>query len=141
MRGYIYPKIRVTLLLAIFLVSFAGMCDKGQPKTVADALHSMGEVKRKARAAGEITPQQSADITRKLDAMNRSYRKFIDDEQARIAAGAPDPEAKANALKELRSLLNGVGDPAVLGIKSAGARSAWNGAVATLNTILAGFGG
>jgi hypothetical protein len=132
-------SLAAVITLSLTTVGFKS-CQR-QPQTIANALHDLGNVKRNARAAGEITPQQDADITRKLDAMNRSYRQFVTDEQARLTAGKPDPSARQAALSELRSLLNGISDPGVLGFKSKGARDAWAGSIGVLNTLLAGFGG
>jgi hypothetical protein len=108
---------------------------------VADALTTLGNIKREAKKAGEITAQQDLDISRKLHEANRAYKKFVTDEQARIAAGTPDPSARAAALSELRSLLSGLNDPSLLGFKSDSAKKTWSAAVTSMNTILAAFGG
>lgn len=138
-----YSRRQIALTLVLLVIATGGWksCGTSEPRTVSSALTSLGNVKRKAKAAGEINAQQDLDISRKLDAMNRSYRQFVTDEQARIAAGTSDPNAKARALSELRSLLTGLNDPGVLGFKSANARNAWAAAITTLNTILAGLGG
>ena len=132
-------------LLCVVLITYFGAgfaCDKKQePKTVADALTTLGNIKREAKKAGEITAQQDLDISRKLHEVNRAYKKFVVDEQARIAAGAPDPSARTAALNELRSLVNGLSNPSTLGSKSDKAQKAWAASVATLNTVLAAFGG
>jgi hypothetical protein len=136
---------RTQVLIAVLLICVATggwKCNgTSEPKTVANALTTMGNIKRNAKKAGEITAQQDLDISRKLDAANRSYRQFVTDEQARIASGTSDPAAKAKALSELRSLVSGLTDPSVLGFKSQSAQAAWTAAVMTLNTILAGLGG
>jgi hypothetical protein len=132
-------RITATALILVFATT-AMMCQK-QPQNVANVLTSLGNIKRAERASGALTAQQDLDISRKLDAANRSYRKFVTDEQARVAAGTTDPAARTAALNELRSLLSGLGNPSVLGIKSAKAVANWNAGVAALNTILIGLGG
>jgi len=129
------------LVAAIAYSGYGFACNKSeQPKTVADALTALGNVKRNLKKQGEITAQQDADISRKLDAANRSYRQFITDEQKRIADNKPDPTARAAALSQLRSILTGLSASAV-GIKNAKSQQLWDESVGTLNTILAGLGG
>lgn len=144
MRAYSTRR-QLTLLLTVAIIAYTGSgfaCNKQQEvKTVTGTLIALGNVKRELRARGELTPQQSADITRKLDAANRSYRQFVTDEQKRLAEGKPDPSARAAALEEIRSLLNGLNDPFILGIKNPASQALWRESIATLNTILAGFGG
>lgn len=136
---------QLAILLAVVLIAYSGYgfaCNRTQePKTVASALTALGNIKREAKKAGEITAQQDLDISRKLHDVNRAYKQFVVDEQARIAAGTPDPSAKAAALAELRTLLNGISNPGTLGFKSDGAKKAWAAGLATLNTVLAAFGG
>jgi len=135
----------LSVLMLVAIITYGGYgfrCNKQQEVTgVTSTLVSLGNIKRDLRARGEITPQQSADITRKLDAMNRSYRHFITDEQKRLSEGRPDPSARMAALTELRSLLVGISDPSILGIKNANSQTLWRESIGTLNTILAGFGG
>jgi hypothetical protein len=140
----LYRRQTASLLCVVLITYFSAgfACDRQQqPKTVADALTTMGNIKREAKKAGEITAQQDLDISRKLHDANRAYKQFVVDEQARIAAGKPDPSARTAALNELRSLVNGLSDPAALGIKSSNAQKAWAASVTTLNTVLAAFGG
>jgi hypothetical protein len=139
----LYSTRHLAILFAVALIASGyGPCSREQqPKTVADALTTLGNIKREAKKAGEITAQQDLDISRKLHEANRAYRKFVADEQARIAAGTPDPSARAAALSELRSLLSGLTDPSVLGFRSDSAKKAWSAAITTMNTVLAAFGG
>jgi hypothetical protein len=137
------PRIRTQLALLLLIVSVAGAwdsCQQKQPKTVADSLTSLGNVKRKLKSQGELTAQQDLDISRKLDAANRSYRQFVTDEQKRVAAGTPDPTARAAALAELRSILTSLSASSV-GIKNPKSQQLWDTSVGTLNTILTGLGG
>lgn len=140
-----YQQRKIATLLCAVLITYFGSgfaCDqKQQPKTVAGAFTTLGNIKREAKKAGEITAQQDLDISRKLHDANRAYKKFVEDEQARIAAGTPDPSARAAALRELRSLLSGISDPSALGFKSDSAKKNWGAALTTLNTVLAAFGG
>src|SRR5689334_5662931 len=134
-----YRRQAATLLCVVLITYFGSgfACDKQQqPKTVADALTTMGNIKREAKKAGEITAQQDLDISRKLHEANRAYKKFVMDEQARIAAGTADPSARAAALAELRSIVTGLSDPIVLGFKSDKAQKAWAASITTLNTVL-----
>ena len=131
------------ILVLVAAVAYSGYgfaCSTHQPKTVADALTSLGNVKRKLKAQGEITAQQDLDISRKLDAANRAYRQFITDEQARVAAGTSNPTARAAALSQLRAIVVGL-NSSIVGIKNAKSQKLWDESVQTLNTILAGLGG
>jgi hypothetical protein len=133
-------QVLTMLLLAVLATGGWKACGNNQPKTVADSLTALGNIKRNLKKGGEITAQQDLDISRKLDTANRSYRQFITDEQKRVAAGTPDPTARAKALSELRSIVTGL-DAAAVGIKNPKSAQLWNESVATLNTILAGLGG
>jgi hypothetical protein len=112
---------------------------KQQPKTVADILIGLGNVKRDLRARNEITPQQDYDISAKLLAANIAYKKFITDEVTRLDAGAPDPSARQAAIRALTDSLRGLQDPSLLGIKSANAQKLWREGISGLNTIITGL--
>lgn len=124
-------------------------CDsKQQPLTVADILTRAGNVKRELRERERQVPgtgisaQTDYDISEKLLAANRAYRRFIDDELARLAASggtAPDPSARRAAINALVSALRSLENPGVLGIKSANAQKLWREAITTLNTIITGL--
>ena len=136
--------LRIGALLALlFIVAGAPSCPGGgkqQPKTVADVLTELGNTKRQLKSSGEISAQTDLDISRKLDAANRAYKKFVDDELARLAnGGTVDPSVRTQALNELTSVLSGLKDPAVLGIKSAKGQKLWIASVGSLQTILAGL--
>src|SRR5690242_19784683 len=76
----------LSLLLTTIVVSGYGPCSPSQqPKTVADTLVTLGNIKRQLKADGEITPQQDYDISVKLLQANRAYRSFISDELARLS--------------------------------------------------------
>lgn len=138
------------LILVISIASFGyGPCSgKNQPLTVADVLTRAGNVKRELRERERQVPgtgisaQTDYDISAKLLAANQAYKRFIDDELARLAASggtAPDPSARRAAINALVSSLRSLQDPAELGIKSANAQKLWRDAITTLNTIIAGL--
>lgn len=113
-----------------------------QPRTVAEILTALGDTKRDLRARSEITAQQDYDISYRLAEANRSYRAFINDELARLAAtgtNAPDPNARRAALRQLATQLRALRDPGVLGIKSEGSRRLWNEAIAGVSTVIEGI--
>lgn len=146
MKRYITtkPARTVALALALSFTIAAGPCSsKEQPKTVADTLVTIGNVKRDLRARGEITPQVDYDISARLLEANRSYKRFIDDELARLAQPNanqnPDPDARRQAVNALVSALRGLQDPGILGIKSENAKKLWREAVSSLNTIIQGL--
>jgi hypothetical protein len=128
------------MLVVVVAYGGYGFACNSQPRTVADSLKALGNVKRGLKAKGEITAQQDLDISRKLADANRAYRKFVTEEQARVAGGTPDPTARAAALRELRIILSGMSANAV-GIKNPKSVTIWDESVATLNTVLAGLGG
>jgi len=134
---------QLAMLLIVAIVAYSGYgfaCSvKQQPKTVADILITVGNVKRDLRARNEITPQQDYDISAKLLEANIAYKKFITDEVARLDAGAPDPSARQAAIRALIASLRSIQDPSLLGIKSANAQRLWREGVSGLNTVLAGL--
>lgn len=143
MRLIVKQRRQLVLLLIITLTAYSGYgfaCDRA-PKTVAAALTTLGNVKREAKKAGELTAQQDLDISRKLHEVNRAYKQFVVDEQARIAAGTVDPATRSAQLVQIRSLISGLSDPSLLGFKSDGAKKTWAASITTLNTVLAAFGG
>lgn len=134
---------QLATMLAVVVIAYSGYgfaCSHA-PKTVADALTTLGNIKRDAKKAGEITAQQDLDISRKLDQVNRAYKQFVVDEQKRIQDGTPNTPARAESLKQLHSLVDALNDPALLGLKSDKAKKAWGASVGTLNSVLAAFGG
>lgn len=134
-----------TLALLLLATAAAGppACDRSQqPRTVADILGAAGNTKRALRAANAITPQNDYDISYRLAEANRSYKEFINDELARLAAtgtDAPDPSARSAALKQLATQLRALRDPSVLGIKSDSARKTWVEALAGIGTVIDGI--
>lgn len=136
---------RTAIALALILLTTTayGPCDsKQQPLTVADVLTRLGNLKRDLRARNEITAQNDYDISAKLLEANLAYKRFIDDELARLATSGgstPDPSARQAAIRALVSSLRGLQDPSVLGIKSANAQKLWREGVTTMNTIIAGL--
>lgn len=128
------------LLLIVMVATGYGPCSSNQqPKTVADILITLGNIKRDLRARDEITPQQDYDISAKLLEANRAYRSFITDEIARLDAGAPDPSARQAAIRALTTSLRSIQDPSALGLKSENAKKLWREGVATLNTVITGL--
>jgi hypothetical protein len=135
---------RLAVLLVIATVGFGyGPCSgKQQPKTVADMLTTMGNVKRDLRARNEISAQQDYDISAKLLEANHAYRNFVNDELARLAnsnSATPDPSARQAAVRALITSLRGLQDPSLLGIKSTNAQNIWRESIAGLNTVIAGL--
>jgi hypothetical protein len=135
---------QLALILILATISFGyGPCSgKQQPLTVADVLTRLGNVKRDLRARNEITAQQDYDISAKLLEANLAYKRFIDDELARLAASggtAPDPSARRAAISALVTSLKGLQDPTMLGIKSANGQKLWRESITTLNTVIAGL--
>lgn len=133
----------IALALVLLTTTAYGPCSsKQQPLTVADMLTRLGNVKRDLRARNEITAQNDYDISAKLLEANLAYKRFIDDELARLATSGgstPDPSARQAAIRALVSSLRGLQDPAVLGIKSASAQKIWRESITTMNTIIAGL--
>jgi hypothetical protein len=134
-------QIALVLLLSIVSLGYGPCSGKQQPETVADILIRLGNVKRDLRARNEITPQQDYDISAKLVEAHLGYKRFIDDELARLSSGgqAPDPSARQAAIRALITSLRGLQDPSVLGIKSANAQKLWRESITTLNTVIAGL--
>lgn len=139
------PIAVVALALLLLTTAAAGppACNRAdQPRTVADILSTAGNVKRSLRAENLITPQNDYDISYKLAEANRSYRAFINDELARLAATGtdePDPNARSAALRQLATQLRALRDPGVLGIKSENARKRWGEAIAGIGTVIEGI--
>lgn len=134
----------LALLLILATVGFGyGPCSgKQQPKTVADILITLGNVKRDLRSQNEITAQQDYDISARLLEANRAYRAFVNDELARLASSGsttPDPSARQAAVRALITSLRGLQDPSILGIKSAGAQKIWRESIAGMSTVIAGL--
>jgi hypothetical protein len=147
MRRTRHPAIVLAALAMLLLATAAagppGCGDRAeQPRTVAEILGAVGDTKRDLRARSEITAQQDYDISYRLAEANRSYRAFINDELARLAAtgtNAPDPNARRAALRQLAAQLRALRDPGVLGIKSEGSRKLWNEAIAGVGTVIEGI--
>lgn len=137
---------QIATLLLIAVISYSGYgfaCNsKQQPLTVSDILTRLGNVKRDLRAQNQITAQNDYDISAKLLEANLAYKRFIEDELARLAASggtAPDPSARQAAVRALITSLRGLQDPSVLGIKSSNGQKLWRDALQTMNTIIAGL--
>lgn len=136
---------RTTIALIILLLTTTayGPCSgKQQPLTVADVLTRLGNVKRDLRARNEITAQNDYDISARLLEANLAYKRFINDELARLEASGgtvPDPSARRAAINALVTSLRGLQDPSVLGIKSANGQKLWRESITTMNTIIAGL--
>lgn len=137
-------QLAILILLVVSLAGFGyGPCSgKQQPLTVADVLTRLGNVKRDLRARNEISAQNDYDISAKLLEANLAYKRFINDELARLETSGgttPDPSARRNAINALVASLRRLQDPSVLGIKSANGQKLWRESVTTLNTIIAGL--
>ena len=135
-------QLAILLLLATIGFGYGPCPGKQQPKTVADMLTTMGNVKRDLRSRNEITAQQDYDISAKLLESNRAYRSFVNDELARLAnsnSTTPDPSARQAAVRALITSLRGLQDPSLLGIKSASAQKIWRESIAGMNTVIAGL--
>ena len=132
------------LVLVAMLAGFGyGPCDsKRQPKTVADILVGAENVKRDLRSRNEISAQNDYDISAKLIEANRAYKRFIEDELARLAAGGanqPDPSARQAAIRALTTSLRSIENPSTLGIKSESAQKLWRESIAGINTVITGL--
>lgn len=142
-RIILHQRKQVVTLALIAVIAYTGSgfaCGSSQqPKTVADILVTLGNVKRDLRARNEITPQQDYDTSAKLLAANMAYKGFIRDELARLDAGTPDPSARQAAIRALTDSLRSIQDPSALGFKSDNAKKAWREGVAGLNTVIAGL--
>jgi hypothetical protein len=135
-------QLAILLLLATVGFGYGPCSGKQQPKTVADMLTTMGNVKRDLRARNELTAQQDYDISAKLLEANRAYRSFVNDELARLANSndtTPDPSARQAAVRTLITSLRGLQDPSLLGIKSASAQKVWRDSISGMNTVIAGL--
>lgn len=140
MIRYRRQYLSLALVVAVAYSGYGFACNSNQqPKTVADILVSAGNVKRDLRARNEITAQQDYDISAKLLEANRSYRRFVTDELARLDAGAPNPSARQAAIRSLVTSLRSIQDPSALGLKSSNAQKIWREAIAGLNTVIAGL--
>lgn len=133
------------LVLLVLTTAATGppACNRSeQPRTVADILTAAGNAKRALRAENVITAQNDYDISYRLAEANRSYKAFVTDELARLAAtgtDAPDPNARSAALKQLAVQLRALRDPGVLGVKSETARKRWGEAIAGIGTVIEGI--
>ena len=135
-------QLAILLLLATVGFGYGPCSGKQQPKTVADMLTTMGNVKRDLRSRNEITAQQDYDISAKLLEANRAYRSFVNDELARLAnsnSTTPDPSARQAAVRALITSLRGLQDPSLLGIKSTSAQKIWRESIAGMNTVIVGL--
>lgn len=143
-RIFYFRSVRIAALTLVVLATVAaGPCSsKQQPASVADTLVTLGNIKRELRAQNEISPQADYDISARLLAANRAYRRFIDDELLRLestGATEPNPDSRRQAIDSLLASLRGLRDPVVLGIKSERGQRLWREGLSTMSTIISGL--